>query len=333
MDNLTHTLTGLMLSRAGFNRLTPRASILMMLAANAPDFDVVMSALGSGSYLDWHRGPTHGFATLPITAAILAVLFGLPRRPANYSWIGAWLAALVALLSHVLLDWTNIYGIRFLSPFSDAWFRLDATPVVDPWIWMILLAGVAWPALSKLVSSEIGARSSPGPGMARFVLIALLAYDFGRWTLHGRAIETLNAHLFEQRVPKRVFAFPDFANPFEWRGLIDLGDAWQVTSLNLLKPFDPGQGRVYYNAPPSPAITAARTTRSFQSLQRFSQSLHWRELPVPVPEGAIEVVATDMRFANPGEGGFTARAVILPNGQIEESRFQFSTGGKPPRPR
>ena len=42
MDNLTHTLTGLALSRAGLNRYYARAGLVLMLAANAPDIDVIV---------------------------------------------------------------------------------------------------------------------------------------------------------------------------------------------------------------------------------------------------------------------------------------------------
>ena len=42
MDNVTHTLTGLMLARAGLGKSTQRGGALMlMLAANVPDIDVL----------------------------------------------------------------------------------------------------------------------------------------------------------------------------------------------------------------------------------------------------------------------------------------------------
>src|ERR1043165_1620564 len=40
MDPLTHTATGLFLSRAGLNRWTPLATPILLLAANAPDIDI-----------------------------------------------------------------------------------------------------------------------------------------------------------------------------------------------------------------------------------------------------------------------------------------------------
>ena len=49
MDNLTHALSGAVLSRAGFNRFTPQAGWLMVAAANVPDLEFV---LGLGDPLD-----------------------------------------------------------------------------------------------------------------------------------------------------------------------------------------------------------------------------------------------------------------------------------------
>ena len=334
MDNLTHLLTGLMLSRTGLNRLTARAGALMMIAANAPDADVVSAIGGTPTYLDWHRGPTHSLLLLPITAAVVTLAVGAFRRPVGWRWLNAWFAACIGVLSHLLLDWTNIYGIRFLSPFSEHWFRLDAVNVVDPIIWTILLLAVFWPWLAKLVSSEIGAaRTSHGRGIAWFALIALFAYDFSRWTLHGRAVETMSAYLYDNRTPRRILAMPDTLNPFLWRGLVDLADSWQVHNINLLKPYDPAAGRTFYIAPQSPEIAAVRRSRAFQAIERFSQTLHWRQLPTAEPEGGAEVVATDVRFANPGELRFAARAIVDRSGQVLESGFQFTPKGELPKPR
>jgi membrane-bound metal-dependent hydrolase YbcI (DUF457 family) len=132
-------------------------------------------------------------------AALVTFVVGLFRRPAGFSWLRAWLLSALGVLSHLLLDWTNIYGIRLLEPVSNEWFRLDAVSVVDPFIWAVLLFAVAWPVLARLVAAEIGAsRTRQGAGVARFALFFLLAYDFGRWTLHNRAIEMLDAHPLRQ---------------------------------------------------------------------------------------------------------------------------------------
>ena len=59
MDNLTHTLTGLALSRAGLSRWYARPTLVLMLAANIPDIDIVTIAGGPFNYFQYHRGVTH----------------------------------------------------------------------------------------------------------------------------------------------------------------------------------------------------------------------------------------------------------------------------------
>ena len=69
---------------------------------------------------------------------------------------------MVGVASHLLLDWTNSYGIRLFLPFNSDWPGLSITGVVDIWIWAILLLAVFAPMLGTLVSAEIGAKKRPG---------------------------------------------------------------------------------------------------------------------------------------------------------------------------
>ena len=65
MDQLTHTAVGLFLSRAGLKRWTPLATPILLLAANAPDIDIVTAAGGSLNYLHYHRHLTHSLLGCP----------------------------------------------------------------------------------------------------------------------------------------------------------------------------------------------------------------------------------------------------------------------------
>src|ERR1035441_9217284 len=120
MDPLTHTAVGLFLSRAGLNRWTPRATAILILAANAPDIDIVTAAGGAVNYLHYHRHLTHSLAAMPVMALLPVVLVRVAgRKPIR--WMGAFCAAMLAIASHLLLDLTNRYGIRLFLPFSADW--------------------------------------------------------------------------------------------------------------------------------------------------------------------------------------------------------------------
>lgn len=141
MDNLTHTLCGLALARAGGDRLGRHATAVIVVAANLPDIDVVGWSLGGQPwYLCNHRGITHaalGLALLaPIVAAVAAATGRLlrPDEPARFGSLV--LAAALGLASHLLLDGLNTYGVRPWLPFVETWYHGDVAFIVDPWLWL-----------------------------------------------------------------------------------------------------------------------------------------------------------------------------------------------------
>lgn len=314
MDNITHSLVGLMMSRAPAER-PPRAAVMMVLAANAPDIDVVSGLRGSLSYLEWHRSYTHSLAFAPLMAIIpLLLVWRFSLRGYLYS--------LAAVLSHLLLDWTNVYGIRMLLPFSHRWLRLDQTDVVDPWILALLLLAVAAPALARMVSSEIGSRRSAGPmrGWAWFALIALVCYEGARYTAHRRALAVMGAHLYNGTIAERITATPARENPLRWRGVVEADGFVDILPVDLSQEFDPSAGRIEYAAAPDPALDAARRTQPFEVFSRFNQLPFWKA--TPVPDGTL-VELIDLRFGTPQLPGFEARAVVDASGQVHDARFGF----------
>ena len=90
MDNVTHTLTGLALARAGLNRFSVHATALLIISANAPDIDIVAALKGPLAYLEAHRGYTHCLLCLPLLAllSVLAVAAVFRRK---LPWTKAWL--------------------------------------------------------------------------------------------------------------------------------------------------------------------------------------------------------------------------------------------------
>jgi inner membrane protein len=325
MDPLTHTATGLFLSRAGLHRLTPRATPILLLAANAPDVDIVTTAGGSLNYLHYHRHLTHSLLAMPVLAiACVALVRGTTRKPVR--WLGAFLAALVAVGSHLALDWTNVYGIRLLLPFSGAWLRLDLTQVVDLWIWGVFLACLAGPFLARLVTAEITSGKPGGPrhgrGFAWLALLFLLLYNGGREVLHARAVATLNARLYGGQEPTRVAAFPDL-NPFLWRGLVETPEFYRMQAVDLAGIADSTPPATYPKLPANAAMQAARDTPVFRTFLGFSQFPLWEEGPTEEPEGGKQVSVLDLRFGTPQEPAFTASAILDRRGAVVETKFQF----------
>lgn len=322
MDNLTHTLTGLMLSRAGFNRWCPRATPLLLVASNLPDIDILFALGGSLDYLDQHRGYTHSLTAAPLLGAAAATLVRLFDRKA-LPWMRAAILATAGILCHLLLDWTNTYGIRMLLPFSGEWLRLDITNVVDVWIWTVLALCVAGPLLSRLVSSEIGAKPGTGRGAAIFALAFLIGYNCGRYVAHERAVNLLLSHSYSGAAPRRVGAFPHFANPWAWTTVVETPSAVILQKINLLLTYDPTGGESFFYPPPSRTLEAARSTRTFQRYLNFAQFPLWQVVPLDRPEGGARVDVIDLRFGDPGHPRFVATAVVNAAFRVDEEGFSF----------
>jgi inner membrane protein len=243
------------------------------------------------------------------------------------------LAALIGVASHLLLDFTNSYGIRLWLPFSGEWLRLDLTSVIDIWIWGALLLGIAGPFVAGLVGSEVSSgtvrEKNHGRGFAIFALAFLLLYNCGRGVLHARAVAALDSRLYGESIPLRVAAMPYPANPWRWRGLVETSDFYEVEDLNLAGEYDPTRGMVFHKPEPNAALEAARRTVAIQEFLRFSRFPLWRIVPVAEPENAQRVEVLDMRFGTPLAPGFLASAVLDSKLQVVKTSFTFG----PARPR
>lgn len=329
MDNLTHSLVGLFLARAGLRRATTRGTAILVLGANAPDFDAVSWFGGPATYLHWHRHITHSLLALPAMALLTVAIVRLAgQKPVR--WRPAFLIAMIAVASHLLLDLTNIYGVRLLLPFSAQWFHWDLTPVIDFTIWAILFLGVAAPALGRLVGAEIGERRrETGGGWAIAALLLLFAYDSARSLAHGRAVAEVEARQYNGQTPRRTGAFPR-ANPMAWTGIAELRDAVVMAPVDLRHEFRPQDGTTYYKAERTPAVETARLTFAFGRVMEFAQWPIWVTEPTPGGK-ATRVRLVDLRFGTPEEPGFAAvEATVDDRLQVSDTTFG---GIRPQMPR
>src|SRR5688572_3695964 len=149
VDNICHTLVGAALGEAGLKQRTRYGHATLMISANIPDLDVLVF-LTDISSVSFRRGWTHGLPAqllLPFAVASLFWLFARWRTvrddgdpPLRVGWLV--LLACIGVYSHVLLVLLNTYGVRLLAPLEWRWFYGDAIFIVDPWLWLVLGAGV-----------------------------------------------------------------------------------------------------------------------------------------------------------------------------------------------
>jgi inner membrane protein len=327
MDNLSHSLTGLVLARAGLNRITPRAMLLLILSANIPDSDILALGKSQLAYLEVHRGPTHSFVAIPILAIECVIIVAAIYRQ-RLPWIRAWFVCCIGIASHLLLDWTNSYGIRPLFPFSIQWFHLDINSLTDGPILVALGLAAGWPWLSGLVSGEIGdAQKSTGRGIAVMILLLCSGFEVCRYYLHQRAITQLESRLYAGAAPLEAAALPTALNPFLWRGIVATKTTWREFNLNTLGQLNTESAQSFFRIPLSEAIANARRTAEFSYFIYFARFPVWSIQPVGLSDGTGKrIELTDLRFGEPGRGSFHCVALENPAGRILGAWFTFGSG-------
>ena len=323
MDNVTHSLTGLALARAGLDRFSPRATLLLLLSANAPDFDIAALVRGQLAYFEAHRGYTHSLLFLPVLALACVLITAAIYRE-RLPWGRAWLLCMAGLSSHFLLDWTNSYGIRPFIPFSSRWFHLDWNSLYDWSILVVLGIAFLWPLLSRLVSGEIGEHSGTGRGIARCALAFVVLFDATRATLHERAIEKLESRLYEGEPPVSVAAMPLALNPFRWRGIVETAGAYRAMPVDTLDALETENAAVFYKPPLMDALRNVEREEAFRFFLYFARFPVWSEQPVVWNEReARRFELADLRFGAPGVGSFHSIAIVDKAGRVVESWFTY----------
>ena len=326
MDNITHSLTGLAMARAGLNRFSPRATLLLLVSANAPDSDIAAALHGAFSYLQAHRGYTHSLLGLPVMAALSVLVVAAICRE-KLPWWRAWALCCIGVGSHLLLDLTNSYGVRLLLPFSARWFHLDINNLYDFVILAVLLLAAIWPLFESLVTGEIGARGSRGRGTAIAALSFFVVFDLARAILHGRAVAELNAFVYDDAAPIRAAALASRSNPFEWRGIVETADSVRMLPVNTFRNLDLDAGEQFRKMPRDAVIEAARRTAPFRYFEYFSRFPIWSEEPVWIgQQRATRVDLTDLQFGRPGGGSFHCIAVVGGQNRVLLSYFTFASG-------
>ncbi len=260
-----------------------------------------------------HRGVTHTLVGAPgmallVTGLVWLLARLLPRPAQPVRWVWVWVLALLADGSHLLLDWTNSYGLRPFYPWDPHWYAGSFVFIFDPLIFACLLLGLGLPGILGLVEGEMR-RRRPGELRGRGTALAALTLVGVLWGVraveHGKA-ERLVASTGP--AARRVAAEPSIVDPFAWHGLADLGARYRTVTVRT-SPGAVGEERFLEKPEATPAVAAAK--RSFLG-RVYGDWSSWplvEDLGSTAPPGATDLPASaagvrfrDLRFASEALG-------------------------------
>jgi inner membrane protein len=343
LEPVTHFLFGAAMGRAGLNRKTALATATLTLAAEAADLDVISRFWGSAAGLNHHRGFTHSFLGIPLVAAAVVGFVYLiwlargrktkdPDLPPRWGLLFAY--ACLAGVSHILLDFTNNYGVRPFWPFSERWYSWDIVFIVEPVILVVLFFGLIIPGLFSLINEEIGARRK-GPQGRLAAIMALLAV-FACWGVrdyeHRRALSALQARTYNGADAVRASAYPYWLTPFRWHGVVETRAFFATAGVDSLAPeVDPeDRMQILYKPEETPVTLAAKKSYLGQVY------LSWAQYPLTETEqlendrAAYVVRFRDLRYAYPGRDARSmlgAKVFLSRDLQVVSEQFGMRSTG------
>lgn len=239
MDNLCHSLVGAALAESGLRRRTRYATAALVLGANFPDLDVIAVFTEHG--LGFRRGITHGLPALVVLPVLLTLLLLLwhravgaeRRRGGEAEVVPRELLRLSALavLTHPVLDWMNVYGMRWLMPLDGTWFYGDSLFIVDPWL--LLMLGAAWIVGRGFRRRQDDASIRSGQVLARAMVTLAAVYIAGMMTLTalGRRIAARDLGL-ERPGRRELMVAPPFLDSWRRRVTVDAGDHYRFGHID-----------------------------------------------------------------------------------------------------
>ena len=157
---MTHSLVGAAIAEAALpGSPNPRRALFYTVgiaAANFPDLDLLYTWITPAplGYLLHHRGHTHTLGGLVVQAVLLGVMCyalrsvrGLDAPSRNRLWFVVGLG----LVSHVLFDAANSYGVHPFWPLNVRWYYGDAVFIFEPWLWLFLAIPIALAVSRRVV--------------------------------------------------------------------------------------------------------------------------------------------------------------------------------------
>jgi inner membrane protein len=312
MDNICHTLVGAAIGEAGLKRRTRLATPVLIVAANLPDIDVLVFATDMPS-VAFRRGWTHGALAqvlLPVgLTALVAAVARVRRRggradprdgpPLHLPWILA--LSFIGVVSHVMLDYLNTYGVRLLTPLDWRWFYGDAVFIIDVWLWAVLGSGI-W------LARRLG-RPRPAQGAlafaAGYVVLMLLSAQASR----GLVMDTWR--VMRGTEPDALMVGPLPVTPFSRAVIVDRGDRYETGTFSWLPFGITFLPEVVPKRDTAPEVARARASAAVQGFLVWSRFPYWE---IQHEAWGARVTVRDMRF-----GDRFSVSTLVPDGPASSS--------------
>ncbi len=282
MDSLTQVVLGASVAGVCAPREDRHKALLMGAALGTlPDLDVLIDYGDAVSNFTYHRGFSHSLLVLPTFAAGLWLVlqrWWAPVRAAPGRWF---LAILLTLVTHPLLDAHTVYGTQLLWPLDRPPVMWSTLFIIDPLYSVPLLIGV--------VVSARRPRDRFGTSMLVAGLVVSTLYLYWSWiakTLVENHAETVVAEMGLDDA--RILSVPSPFNTLLWRVVVLTGDQYLEGYDSFIADDDPIEFTEYQRG--TALMNDALTIEPVGQLQWFAHDYVRAEIVND------ELIVTDLRM-------------------------------------
>jgi len=316
MDPVTHTLVGVGLANAFFpKRIGPPAVPVLALASNLPDIDAVVHLTGDPTAILMRRTFGHSVVLLPLWSLGLALILRrfYPRvgfgRLFGLTLLGAFL--------HLFFDLVNSFGVVLLWPFSAWRPELAIIFIIDLVLTGLLAAPLLLAVFRRLRPHLILMSRIAMVGVAFYILFC----EANR-TIARQALASESARLAAKA--EFSYVFPEPLGPHRWRGIVRIGDTYQIYLIHTLSNRMELIGQEV-TAAGQPVVEQARSTILGRRLEWFFKAPVWTvEADTALADlssnNSIVVSVHDLRFRSAvikRDGFFVYRFRVFSDGRVE----------------
>jgi len=232
MDSLTQIVLGSATVAAIVPPSQRRAALLAgAVLGTLPDLDglpLLLLTDNPVTQMTAHRGFSHSLFVLPLLGTLLWWLFwrfGNGRVKANpVRW---WLAIVLALVTHPILDAFTVYGTQLFWPFGGHPLMLSSVFIIDPLytLWLLAACLMAW-------FSANPKRAQRAVLAGLFLSSAYLGWSLlAKYEVEQAADQTLRAQGLEQAAR---FSVPLPLSTLLWRVVVMTDDGYLIGDRSLL---------------------------------------------------------------------------------------------------
>lgn len=234
MDPLTHGILGATAATLGTRQRTALgiAALCGALAGMSPDLDVIIHSTDNPMLgLAYHRHFTHALVFAPLGALVVAGALWLLFLRRRLGFAAIYLACLLGISTHGLLDALTNYGTHLFWPFTERRESWNIISIIDP-IFTLTLLTLLILALVKKSRRYVAAGA----------LFALLYWSAGYYQREQATAAMFERAAEQGHVVERFEVKPSFANIIVWRTHYQYQDRMYVNAIHV----SPWRGYVVY---------------------------------------------------------------------------------------